>query len=425
MISSAFTLQKTGTWAALAACLMLPSLGEAQTVRNASTQPAITAATVNPIVASSPQDLAQNVAQTTNYSVEPVYVDGSTMPAGGGDLANPVYASPEVSATRQTQESRINREFAPMPANAQVVAPSELLAPTQAVAQAPDSDPNNGLVKVEMVKVGESVTTTTTRTTQLAANPTGSTQAEGFGWRLNALNPASARLPLGLAGDGGAYASFQPNWEGSAEHMFLALPYADIQLGNRVYLSTDRGLGLNLLASRNAAVSVAADFRFPRMDLDVLKPLDDVDGALTVGGRVNLYIQELELFLNTDIGVYGEMSGWDVELGLSSVQPITDRLAIKVTGAVSAADAELLNNMFQVTAADAALLSVPEYNVDRFGLKDMRVKGEVKYFFTDHIGLYGASQVKVLLDAAADSPLVDDLGDAVQFSSNLGLIYRF
>ena len=150
-----------------------------------------------------------------------------------------------------------------------------------------------------------------------------------------------------------------------------------------------------------------------------------MDGALTVGGRMNLYIQELELFLNTDFGVYGEMSGWDVELGLSSVQPITDRLAIKVTGAVSAADAELLNNMFQVTAADAALLSVPEYNVDRFGLKDMRVKGEVKYFFTDHIGLYGASQVKVLLDAAADSPLVDDLGDAVQFSSNLGLIYRF
>ena len=49
----------------------------------------------------------------------------------------------------------------------------------------------------------------------------------------------------------------------------------------------------------------------------------------------------------------------------------------------------------------------------------------MKFFFTDHIGIYGASEVAVLLDQAADSPLVDDLGEAVQFSSNLGLIYRF
>ena len=55
----------------------------------------------------------------------------------------------------------------------------------------------------------------------------------------------------------------------------------------------------------------------------------------------------------------------------------------------------------------------------------MRVKGELKLFLTDHFGLYGASEVKVLLEQAAASPLVDELGEAVQFSTNLGLIYRF
>lgn len=390
MVSSAFTLQKTAKRAALAACLLLPSLG-----------------------------IAQTAAQPTGYSVQPVYVDGSTLTNGAGELASPVYASPTITATPLGQGAGVPRQIPPMPANAQVI------APVQAIAQLPQADPNNGLVKVEMVKVGETVTTTTTRTTQLAANPPGSTQAEGFGWRLNALNPQSVRLPWGLAGDVGTYAGFQPNWEGSADHMLLALPYADIQLGNRVYLSTDRGLGVNLLASRNAAISLALDYRFPRADRDVLQPIDRVGGAITVGTRINLYVQEFEFFLNTDLDVWGAMTGLEVELGLSSVQPITDRLALKVTGAVSAADDELLNNKFQVTADESAKLGVPAYSVSRFGLKDMRVKGEMKYFFTDHIGIYGGSQVKVLLDQVAESPLVDDLGDAVQFSSNLGLIYRF
>ena len=285
------------------------------------------------------------------------------------------------------------------------------------------ADPHSGLVTVQMVPVAEMVTTTVSR--EVAANPPGSTQAEGFGWRLNALSNEGFNGPNWLVGDLGAIVGYHPNWDGSAEHMFLALPYADVQLGKRVYLSTERGFGLNILASRNAAMSVALDYRFPRMNLDTIRPLDHVNGALTTGGRLNLYVRELEMFLNADVGVYGEMSGWDMELGLSSVQPINDRIAIKLTGAVSAADEELLNNLYGVSADDAAALSVPEFTFDRFGLKDMRLKAEGKYFFSNHLGIYGSAQVKVLLDQVAESPLVDDLGDAVQLSSNLGLIYRF
>ena len=54
----------------------------------------------------------------------------------------------------------------------------------------------------------------------------------------------------------------------------------------------------------------------------------------------------------------------------------------------------------------------------------MRVKGELKLFLTDHFGLYGASEVKVPSNGRRRA-LVDELGEAVQFSTNLGLIYRF
>lgn len=363
---------------------------------------------------------AQVLGTDQNYTVQPVYVEGSTIPDTGGDLVNPVYTSIQASDSSQTTDAS-NSNFAPMPAGSQSFPGS---APTTMVAGG-SVDPKNGLVSVQLVPVGEVVTTNVTQTTELAANPPGSTQAEGFGWRLNTLSNNGFSAPAALVGDLGAIVGYHPNWDGSAEHMFLALPYADIQLGRRIYLSTERGFGLNILANRNAAMSVALDYRFPRMDVDAIQALDHVSGALTTGGRLNLYVRELEIFLNADVGVYGEMSGWDMELGLSSVQPISDRLAIKLTGAVAAADEELLDNLYGVNADEAALLNVSEFAFDRFGLKDMRLEGEAKYFFSNHLGIYGSAQVKVLLDQVAESPLVDDLGDAVQLSSNLGLIYRF
>ena len=400
MILSAHPSLTMKTLLCAAACFVLPSSGSAQSLGNTSV-----------------------IAQNGSYSVEPVYVNGPDIPSGGDDLANPVYNSIQASDASQTTDVN-GVEFAPMPSGAGVVGPANMQT-AQSMQQYGSEDPNGGLVTVQMVPVGELVTTTVSRTAEMAANPPGSTQAEGFGWRLNALSNEGFDGPSWLVGDLGAVVGYQPNWDGSAEHMFLALPYADVQLGKRVYLSTERGFGLNILASRNAAMSVALDYRFPRMNLDAIRPLDHVSGALTTGGRLNLYVRDLEMFLNADVGVYGEMSGWDMELGLSSVQPINDRIAIKLTGAVSAADEELLNNLYGVSADDAAALSVPEFAFDRFGLKDMRLKAEGKYFFSNHLGIYGAVQVKVLLDQVAESPLVDDLGDAVQLSSNLGLIYRF
>lgn len=413
MFPSAFPSLTMKTLLCAATCFVLPSWASAQSKAGSTTSPQ------TPVVFLSTNELAQS----SNYTVQPVFVNDASASVGGGDLARPVYTSIQASDSSQTTDLS-DPNFAPMPANANVVGPGSVQT-AQSASDDGSLDPNHGLVTVQMVPVGEVVSTTISRTTEIAANPVGSTQADGFGWRLNALSKNGFNAPAGLVGDLGAVVGYHPNWDGSAEHMFLALPYADVQLGKRIYLSTDRGFGVNILASKNAAMSVGVDYRFPRMDLDLIQPLDHVSGALTTGGRLNLYIRELEMFLNADIGVFGEMSGWDMELGLSSVQPITDRLAIKLTGAVSGADAELLNNLYSVSEADAVALDVPEYSFDRFGLKDMRLKAEGKFFFSHHLGIYSAVQVKVLLDQVAESPLVDDLGDAVQLSSNLGLIYRF
>ena len=418
MFPSAFPSLTLKTLLCAATCFVLPSLSNAQGLVNTSSFSSSQTAQT-PVVFLSSGELAQS----GSYTVQPVFVDGVSAAPGGGDLASPVYTSIQASDSSQTSDFG-DPDFAPMPANANIVGAGAVQT-AQSAAGDGSKDPNHGLVTVQMVPVGALVSTTVSQTTEVAANPLGSTQADGFGWRLNTLSSEGFNAPAGVVGDLGAVVGYHPNWDGSAEHMFLALPYADVQLGKRIYLSTDRGFGVNILASKNAAMSVGLDYRFPRMDVDLIAPMQHVSGALTTGGRLNLYVRELELFLNADIGVFGEMSGWDMELGISSVQPITDRVAVKLTAAVSGADAQLLNNMYGVSESDALALNVPEFAFDSFGLKDMRLKAEGKFFFSHHLGIYSAVQVKVLLDQVAESPLVDDLGDAVQLSSNLGLIYRF
>lgn len=365
----------------------------------------------------------QLTQQTRAYSVQPVYLEAEASPVGQDDLVQPLYASPQLGAGDFPDDA--------------FFAPGSFFDDTQGASGLDDGrttalaeDPNNGLISVEPTSLATPADAVTTAQAQVQVRPQSGSMVVNedgteFGLRPNALVFDSESRPFELVGDMGSFGSYEPSWDGSGEQIFLAYPYVDIRLGDRIYLSNDRGLGVNLFGTRNAEVSAAIDYRLPRRKEDVLRSVEEVTGAVTLGGRLNVYIRELGLFMNTDLGVYGDMRGWDVEVGMSSVQPLTDRMAMKITGAVSWADKRLLDNKFQVSAEDAAELGVSEYKAEQFGLKDMRVKGELKLFLTDHFGLYGASEVKVLLEQAAASPLVDELGEAVQFSTNLGLIYRF
>ena len=428
MAPDAIFQHRTQAALCLAALALTPSVGWTQSVRGSLDLSQPTLQTVGQTrggIAQMTQQvpLSPSVSQAGAVTVQPVYLDavsdaGVDDGVGQNDLAQPIYASPRLGEGDFPDDAF----FTP-----------GSMTDDGRVPTAFSEDPNSALINVEAgngslasdsaASTSPSNTTTRTRTPGRAVmvNEDGTE----FGLRPNALVFDTASRPFELVGDVGSFGSYEPAWDGSGEQIFLAYPYVDIRLGERIYLSNDRGLGVNLLGTRNAEVSAALDYRLPRRKEDALRAVEEVTGAVTVGGRLDVYIRELGLFVNTDLGVYGDMRGWDVEVGMSSVQPLTERIAMKITGAVSWADKRLLDNKFQVTAEDAAELGVAEYQTEQFGLKDMRVKGELKLFLTDHFGLYGSSEVKVLLEQAAASPLVAELGEAVQFSTNLGLIYRF
>ena len=171
-----------------ATCFVLPSWASAQSMAGSTTSPQ------TPVVFLSTNELAQS----SNYTVQPVFVNDASASVGGGDLASPVYTSIQASDSSQTTDLS-DPNFAPMPANANVVGPGSVQT-AQSASDDGSLDPNHGLVTVQMVPVGEVVSTTISRTTEIAANPVGSTQADGFGWRLNALSKNGFNAPCWTGG---------------------------------------------------------------------------------------------------------------------------------------------------------------------------------------------------------------------------------
>ncbi len=83
-----------------------------------------------------------------------------------------------------------------------------------------------------------------------------------------------------------------------------------------------------------------------------------------------------------------------------------------------------MSTYFDVSAADAAASGLSTFSAES-GLKDVGVglMGIVHLSLNWHVG--GAPFYKRLLGDAADSPVVDDAGDANQIFAGLSLLYTW
>jgi outer membrane scaffolding protein for murein synthesis (MipA/OmpV family) len=85
-----------------------------------------------------------------------------------------------------------------------------------------------------------------------------------------------------------------------------------------------------------------------------------------------------------------------------------------------------MQNSFGISGAQAAS-SQKNYSpyTAESGIKDVGLSASVSHAVTDHISVMLGAKYARLLGDAADSPLVDQEGDANQLQGMLGLIYRW
>ena len=229
----------------------------------------------------------------------------------------------------------------------------------------------------------------------------------------------------------GAAALYSPDYEGSNDYEFSAIPIVDLNVADVVFLRRTQ-LGVNAITLNGPARGYALrmgpvlNYRFGRDedDNDALTGLGDVDGTIEGGAfiayRAGPFSADLTVLQDLGDGHEGLTASLE---GAYRFQPSDRSFATLSVGTVWADDA-FMKSYFGIDATQAAASGYSRYDAEA-GFKEVKSSVMLGYRLTDSWTATSVLSVSHLLGDAADSPIVDQEGSAIQGSVVLGLSYKF
>jgi outer membrane protein len=234
----------------------------------------------------------------------------------------------------------------------------------------------------------------------------------------------------GISGVAGLGARVAPAYDGSKKTKTSPFPYVDIHgfFDDRMYLSSVRGIGVNLLDLDHFRGGFALNYAGGRTSKDDphLNGLPDISGAAQVGGFLTYSLKPVAFEVRVRRRL-GSTAGTQVELGASVGAAPVPRFHLSLGVGVAWADASYQKTFFGVTpaqAADATAVGNPlTPYTPKAGLTTAGVTGAGVYQIGKHWGLIGRLELQDLIGKQAkDSPLTQrDFQPGVAF----GAAYTF
>ncbi|MEQ1865702.1 MAG: MipA/OmpV family protein [Micropepsaceae bacterium] len=225
-------------------------------------------------------------------------------------------------------------------------------------------------------------------------------------------------------GGGGLYA---PDYQGSDDYEFRALPYIRVQYQDWLTLSVPEGLKVAVVDESGFKAGVLAGYRFDRDAADniALAGWGDVDGAFELGAFADYKIEAIKLSLDARQGISGDDTGLIAALSVRYETRIAGAV-VSLGPKVSWVDDDYAQTYFGITPAQAAasVLGYTPYAADG-GIKDYGLGFTVVVPLGDAWSLTGLASVSRLTGDAADSPIVATEGSETQVTLGLFAGYRF
>lgn len=229
----------------------------------------------------------------------------------------------------------------------------------------------------------------------------------------------------------GAGAMVAPDYEGSDDYDIAPVPVVEIAYKDRLRLTTMDGPGIFGTPYKHEdfsiEVGVLYDAGRDEDDNGALRGLGDLDVGAVAVGRLIYDFGPLEAGLELTRDLTGDRDGMTVTAEVEyGVMLFEDRLHVGVTPYVTWANEDYMDNTFGISGAQSASSArgFAQHNAGA-GLKDTGLSLNLGYQITENITAFGGAQYSRLLGDAADSPLVDGEGSANQFSTYLGVSYRW
>lgn len=217
-----------------------------------------------------------------------------------------------------------------------------------------------------------------------------------------------------------------PEFEGSNKYNTRFVPVVEIEIMNRVFLSTIRGLGVYVIDHPNWNLNVSATYDLGRKekDSDLLKGMGDIDGGVVFDIYGAWTPGPFTVSLETKYGT-GDVQGLNVTGGFGyTMEPLT---GLHWTNTVSTtfADSRYNNTFFGISQKQSRQSRQGyDYYDASAGIKDVAFTSSLTYEITDSIAIMLEGEHKRLIGPAARSPLVK-AGSKDQFSGVFGVTYTF
>lgn len=174
-------------------------------------------------------------------------------------------------------------------------------------------------------------------------------------------------------------------------------------------------------------------FQFGRDDVEdeAVDALPEIDETFEVGGFIGYRIfgvlgrrDALTFGVESLFDVSDVHNGFTITPNISYARPITDRLQTTISVSADYGDEDFLDTYFSVTSEGALASGLDEFTADE-GFYQVGTSVGVNYALNRKWGVFALVSYRRLINDAADSPIVADVGDANQLLGGVSLSYRF
>jgi outer membrane scaffolding protein for murein synthesis (MipA/OmpV family) len=225
----------------------------------------------------------------------------------------------------------------------------------------------------------------------------------------------------------GAGPGYRPRFETGRESRTTVFPYLDITWRDLLFLSTDDGLGANLLRTSALTAGPFLQLSNSRRESDAqrLHGLGDVDTVVQGGVFANYeWAREQDVFVKLRRDIGGDRSGLFADFGADFTLPFGTNWIVAARVVATWADAAALQPFFGVSPAQSAASGEPVFS-PHAGFRDVTVEPTLTRILDKHWSLTLRTQYERLLPTVTDSPLVRNGGTANQGEVGLILNYHF
>jgi outer membrane protein len=236
---------------------------------------------------------------------------------------------------------------------------------------------------------------------------------------------ASAETTFGLG------AIFVPQFESSSDFTTRIAPNFSFKNDEISLRSSGPGLEADLLSSRALDAGPILRYNFGRTGSNIdnaqVSALPDIEGGIELGGYVqlNFPVGGLNTFLSPRIsfvqGVQGGATGTQVEASVGLLRLQGD-WTLGSRASATYANADYMTTNFGVGAGSASGLA--PFNAGS-GIKDVGLSLFANYKINEQLSITGVTGYKVLMNDAADSPIVSVAGSSEYIFASAGINFGF